>query len=49
VLERVPAVGAAMAEAHQGVSAAARALRRAPVALSDVYGPVGEEGGSGLA
>jgi hypothetical protein len=47
VLERMSTVGAAMAEAHQGVSAAARALRRAQVALSDVYGPVSEEGGNG--
>jgi len=47
VLERVSAVGAAMAEAHQGVSAAARALRRAQITLSDVYGPVSEEDGDG--
>ncbi len=47
VLERVPAVGAAMAEAHQAVSAAAAALRRAQVGLSDVYGPISEEDGDG--
>jgi hypothetical protein len=45
VLERVAAVGAATTGAHQAVSAAAGALRKAQVALSDVYGPVGEEGG----
>jgi hypothetical protein len=49
VLERVSTVGAAMAEAHQGVSDAAAALRSAQIALSDVYGPVSEEGGNGNA
>ncbi len=43
VRERVAVVGAAVAEAHQGVSAAAAALRRAQVGLSDVYGPITEE------
>jgi hypothetical protein len=45
--ERVAAAGAAAAEAHQAVSNAAAALRRAQSALSDVYGPIPEEEGDG--
>ncbi len=47
VVERMAAVGAAVFEAHQAVSDAARALRRAQGALSDVYGPIREEDRNG--
>jgi hypothetical protein len=42
LMERVGAVGAATAEAHESAWTGARALRRAQSALSDVYGPVSE-------